>query len=113
MASPWGQAFSLLSDIANFPRKALTDSFFFRGMKVKEDELIEAMNVADDALYGDLRNRGIKDRCRDELDLLSRIEKEPLESRKRCELVCKILAGEPIAGIEKALKTKEEENKPL
>lgn len=112
MASPWGQAYSLLSDIANFPRKALTDSFFFRGLKVKEDELIEAMNVADDALCRDFRNRGIKDRCRDELDLLSRIEKEPLESRKRCELVGKILAGEPISDIEKALKTKEEENKP-
>ncbi len=112
MASPWGQAYSLLSDIANFPRKALTDSFFFRGLKVKEDDLIEAMNVADDSLCRDLRTRGIKDRCRAELDLLSRIEKEPLESRKRCELVRKILAGEPTADIEKALKTKQEENNP-
>jgi hypothetical protein len=32
MVSPWGQAFSLLADIAVFPRKALTDSFFFRGL---------------------------------------------------------------------------------
>ena len=50
MVSPWGQAFSLLADITAFPRKALTDSFFLRGLKVPEDDLIEAMNVADDAL---------------------------------------------------------------
>lgn len=110
--SPWGQAFSLLSDIANFPRKALTDGFFFRGLKVKEDDLIEAMNVADDSLCRDLGARGIKDRCRAELDLLSQIEREPLESRQRCELVCKILAGEPLADIEKSIEKREEEKKP-
>lgn len=107
MASPWGQAYSLLSDITNFPRKALTDSFFFRGLKVKEDDLIEAMNVADDSLCRDLGARGIRDRCRSELDLLSRIEKEPLESRQRCELVCRILSGDSIAAIDESLKKKE------
>jgi hypothetical protein len=50
IVSPWGQAFSLLADVAAFPRKALTGSFFLRGLKVPEDDLIEAMNVADDAL---------------------------------------------------------------
>jgi len=107
MASPWGQAFSLLSGVAVFPRKALTDSFFFRGLKVTEDDLIEAMNVADDALVRDLGTRGIKSRCRAELDLLSRIEKVPIESRDRCELVFRILAGDPIEQIDKELKEKE------
>ena len=107
MASPWGQAYSLLSDIANFLRKALTDSFFFRSLKVKEDDLIEAMNVADDSLCRDLGARGIKDRCRSELALLSRIEKEPLESRQRCELVCRVLSGDSIAAIDETLKKKE------
>jgi hypothetical protein len=87
MVSPWGQAFSLLADVAAFPRKALTDSFFLRGLKVPEDDLIEAMNVADDALLRDLRARGIKDRCKAELNLLTRIEKASMESRERCELV--------------------------
>jgi hypothetical protein len=87
MVSPWGQAFSLLADVAAFPRKALTDSFFLRGLKVPEDDLIEAMNVADDALLRNLRARGIKDRCIAELNLLTRIEKAPMESRDRCELV--------------------------
>ncbi|MEI7638871.1 MAG: hypothetical protein WCJ37_16300 [Syntrophus sp. (in: bacteria)] len=107
MVSPWGQAFSLLSDITTFPRKALTDSFFFRGLKVKEDDLIEAMNVANDALCSDIGARGIRDRCRDELDLLSRIEKEPLESRQRCELVRRILAGDSIKLINEDLCKKE------
>jgi hypothetical protein len=107
MASPWGQAFSMFADVASFPRKALTDSFFFRSLNVREDDLIEAMNVADDALCRDLRNRGIKDRCRNELDLLSRIEKAPLESRDRCELVRRILAGDSIKLIDEELSKKE------
>lgn len=107
MVSPWGQAFSLLSDIVNFPRKALTDSFFFRGLKVPEDDLIEAMNVADDALVRDLGTRGIKNRCHVELDLLSRIEKAPIESRARCELLYQILQGESFETIDEALKKNE------
>ncbi|MBU2055532.1 MAG: hypothetical protein KJ936_08400 [Proteobacteria bacterium] len=107
MVSPWGQAFSMLADVAAFPRKALTDSFFFRGLNVHEDILIEAMNVADDALCRDLRTRSIKDRCREELDLLSRIEKAPLESRDRCELVRRILAGDSIKLIDEELIKKE------
>ena len=93
-ASPWGQAFSLLADIATFPRKALTDRFFFHGLRVSEDDLIDAMNVADDALCRDRDTRGIKNRCKAELDVLSRIEKTPMDSRERCEFVWRILRGD-------------------
>lgn len=109
LVSPWGQAFSLLADVAAFPRKALTDRFFFSGLKVQEDDLIEIMNVADDALCRDLRDRGIKGRCKDELELLSRIEKASIELRERCELVWRILAGDSITAIDEALKNKEAE----
>ncbi len=102
LVSPWGQAFSLLSDIAKFPRKALTDRFFFSGLKVSEDDLIEAMNVAEDALCRDLRSRGIKGRCMAELELLSGIEKASMESRDRCELVWRILTGDSIDRIKGA-----------
>jgi len=105
--SPWGQAFSLLAGIATFPRKALTDGFFFRGVKVPEEDLIEAMNVADDALCHDLGARGIKKRCKAELDLLSKIEKTSIGSRDRCELTCQILSGESLDEIYKELKNKE------
>jgi len=106
-ASPWGQAFSMLADITAFSRKALSDSFFFRGLKVPEDNLIEVMNVADDAICRDLRNRGIKDRCKDELVLLSQIEKASIESKDRCEFVCRILNGDQIKSISEELIKKE------
>lgn len=92
-ASPWGQAYSLLSDIAAFPRKALTDAFFLRGLKSPRRDLIAAMNVADDALCRKLGTVGAEDQCNADLDLLSKIEKAPIESRPRCELVSMILDG--------------------
>jgi hypothetical protein len=107
MVSPWGQAFSLLADVVAFSRKALTNSFFLRGLKVPEDDLIEAMNVADDALLRNPRARGIKDRCKAELNLLTRIEKAPMESRDRCELVWRILSDNSIEAIDETLKKKE------
>src|SRR3984893_4467442 len=112
IVSPWGQAFSLLADVAAFPRKALTGSFFLRGLKVPEDDLIEAMNVADDALLRNPRARGIKDRCKAELNLLTRIEKAPMESRVRCELVWRILNEDSIEAIDETLKKKEAEVSP-
>jgi hypothetical protein len=105
--SPWGQAFSLLADVAAFPREAVTDSFFFRGLKVGEEDLIEVMNVADDALCHNLTARGIKDRCKAELGLLSRIEKASIDAKDRCGLVFQILAGDTFRLIEETLKNKE------
>jgi hypothetical protein len=107
LVSPWGQAFSLLADVAAFPRKALSNSFFLRDLKVPEDDLIEAMNVADDALLRNPRPRGIKDRCKAELNLLTRIEKAPMESRDNCELVWQILSDNSIEAIDETLKKKE------
>lgn len=93
-ASPWGQAYSLLSDIAVFPRKALTDGFFFRGLKVSEDDLIEAMNVADDAIVRDRTMPRVKDRCKTEHDLFTRIEKSSIDAREKCDLIWRILSGD-------------------
>ena len=107
LVSPWGQAFSLLVDIAAFPRKVLTDGFFLRGLKVSEDDLIEAMNVADDALCRDLRVRGIKDRCKAELDLLSRSRRLRWRPGTVASLCGGSSSGEPIDAIDEALKEKE------
>jgi hypothetical protein len=109
VASPWGQAFSLLADIAAFPRKALTDTFFFRGLEIAEDDLIEAMNVADDALCRNLRARGIKQRCKQELDLLTRIEEAHVQARERCELVLRLLNGDPVQIIDDVIASKKAE----
>jgi hypothetical protein len=107
LASPWGQAYSLLSDIATFPRKAQTDSFFFRGLKISKKALISAMNVADDALCRSLGTFDMEDRCKKELGLLDRIEKAQMEPKDRCELVCKILGGSPFEPIDEELRKKE------
>jgi len=98
-ASPWGQAYSLLADIAVFPRKALTDPYFYSGIKIPEDDLINAMNVADDALCQNLYARGIKERCQEELKLLTRIEKASIGARERCELLLRILSGDSTEAI--------------
>jgi hypothetical protein len=107
LVSPWGQALSLLMHLARFPREALTDRFFFNGLKIGEDDLIDAMNVADDALCRDLRTRGIKERCRAELDLLARVERSPLDARDRCELALRVLGGDPVSAIESDIKQKD------
>lgn len=92
-ASPWGQAYSLLSDILRYPRAALTDAYFFRGLTVPRDDLLEAMNVADDHILRLPRPREIFDTCRQELQLLSQIESDVSDPRRRCELACMILDG--------------------
>jgi hypothetical protein len=107
LVSPWGQALSLLMHVARFPREALTDRFFFNGLKIAEDDLIDAMNVADDAVCRDLRARGIKDRCRSELNLLARIERASVDARERCELTTRLLDGKAAEEIETALEQKD------
>jgi len=44
------QAFRFLVHVAKYPRDCLTDSFFMRGLRVDQKELMCAMNVVDDAL---------------------------------------------------------------
>jgi hypothetical protein len=92
-ASMWGQAFSLLQDIAIFSRKAVTDRFFFCGIKIDENDFIEAMDIAEDSIWRDQQQREVKTRCNKELELLSRIEKSNIPPQKRCELVWQLIAG--------------------
>lgn len=112
LASPWGQAYSLLSDVALFLRKALTDSFFLRGLKTPKKVLLESMNVADDALLRESGGFEIESRCTTELGLLSRIEKAPIASKARCKLVSQIIDGAPLSSIEEDLKRESRQEKP-
>ncbi len=91
-SSPWEQAYSFLRDLARFPRKAMTDPFFMRGLKVDEEALLRAMDVADDALHS---AKGMpKSRCTDELELLDRIHESRLDPERRCRLVFQVLRGQ-------------------
>lgn len=101
-ASPWGQAFSLLSDIAVCQRKAYTDSFFFRVLKnTSKQDFLRSMNVADDTLARSPVNWETEDRCKKELGLISEIEIASIEPRERCLLVQQIILGCPFASVAK------------
>jgi hypothetical protein len=102
-ASPWGQAYSLLSDIAAFPRKAHTDSFFFRGLKTPRVDLLAAMDLASDVILRDSKSFELEERSKAELDLLATIENAPIESKARCKLVRQIIEGVPASSIERDL----------
>jgi hypothetical protein len=56
-SSPWGQAFALLKGIAEFPREAMTNRFFWQGIRTDEDALIKAMNAAGDYLVEEYGGR--------------------------------------------------------
>jgi len=106
-ASPWGQAYSLLSEIARFPREALTKPFFLSGMDICEDDLIDAMNAAEDQLAKWRFTRGTKERCKSELALLSRIKESSVDSHMKCDLVVRLLSGET-ADVQQILDEKEQ-----
>jgi flagellar motor component MotA len=93
----------LLSDIAAFPRKAHTDSFFFRGLKTSKADLLAAMDVADDGILRESGTFELEDRCKQELYLLSAIENTPIDAKLRCKLVRRIIEGAPPASIEEEL----------
>ncbi|MEK6285651.1 MAG: hypothetical protein AABO57_07915 [Acidobacteriota bacterium] len=116
-ASPWGQAYSLLSDIVEFPRKAMTDAFFLRGMNVPEDELTDAMNVANDAIVRDRETRKIKARCETELEIVLQIRNSPIDSRAKCELLWRVIDFDDFGSIASSLAEKEKkepiEDRPL
>lgn len=84
-SSPWGQAFSLLKAIADFPREAATDPFFLQGARVDQDQLLDAMNVAGDALLAaERKGAPNKRRLKDELDLIRQLESAAGEPRGKC-----------------------------
>lgn len=83
-SSPWGQAFSLLTGIAEFPRLAMTNRFFWQGIKTDEDALIKAMDVAGDYLVRDYGGRKAKKQAEIDLDLIKQLEDAAGEARHKC-----------------------------
>jgi hypothetical protein len=83
-SSPWGQAFVLLKGIAAFPREAMTNRFFWQGIKADEDALIKAMNVADDRLVEEYGGRKAKQRAALELDLIKQLDEASADALVKC-----------------------------
>ena len=84
-SSPWGQAFALLKGIAEFPRQAMTDRFFWQGIKTDEDALIKAMDVAGDYLVKDYGGRKAKQQAEIDLDLIKQLEDAAGEAQEKCQ----------------------------
>lgn len=104
-SSPWGQAFALLKGIAEFPRAAMTNRFFWQGITTDEDALIKAMNVAVDCLVEEYGGRKAMRRAEVELDLIKRLEEARGEALDKCRALWTLIttgnAQEIIALIER------------
>lgn len=83
-SSPWGQAFALLKGIAEFPRQAMTNRFFWQGIKTDEDVLIKAMDVAGDYLIKDYGGRKAKQQAEIDLELIKRLEDVSGDAKDKC-----------------------------
>lgn len=113
-SNSWGQASSLLAEIAIYPRKAAIDRFFDRGLNTPLEKLSSAMDVAGDALH---KVQGVfhASRCKTELELIAAIREAAIESRTRCELIFSLIQGAGADEIQRELikvreQTGQEEN---
>jgi hypothetical protein len=107
-SSPWGQAFALLKGIAEFPRQAMTDRFFWRGIKTDENALVNAMNVAGDYLVEEYGGRKAAQRAQLELEMIKQLEAVSCDAQAKCralwtlittgneEAVVALVAQEPV-----------------
>gem|GEM_PF-6022545 len=97
--SVWGQALRLLYSIAEYPRKAITDPYFLRGIKVNLNELLKAMDVGGDVIVHewlsqrhsvrDLELRSIKEQG----FLRTIMNDEKLDAREKCEKILQVIEG--------------------
>ncbi len=92
-SSPWGQAFALLKGIAEFPRLAMTDRFFWQGIRTDEDTLIKAMDVAGDHLVKEYGSRRAKQRAELELDLIQQLEDAPDDALAKCRALWALITS--------------------
>uniref|UniRef100_A0A7C1F2M0 Uncharacterized protein n=1 Tax=Ammonifex degensii TaxID=42838 RepID=A0A7C1F2M0_9THEO len=96
--NPWAEALRLLGDIAEFPRKALTDRFFFRGLRVEQYNLVKAMDVCGDACVrrwteGGFNLWDLEKRARGELELIQQIVHEDAHPRAKCGAILVLIEG--------------------
>jgi hypothetical protein len=90
----WAVARRLLVSIAEYPRKAIKDyNFFFRGLKVEPQELLDAMNVVDDRIILRADDRRAEQIAREELACLEEIEESELSERDKCGEIIAMLHG--------------------
>lgn len=100
-SSPWGPVFSLLKGIAVYPREAMTDKFYWRGIKTTEEDLIKAMNVADDYLVKDYGSRIAQQAAKKELELIQRVEEARADAIEKCHALWALITSGDQTGAQK------------
>jgi hypothetical protein len=71
----WAVARRLLVSVAEYPRKAIKDyNYFFRGLQIEPEALLDAMNVLDDQIVSHAADRRAEQIAKDELECLGAIE---------------------------------------
>ncbi len=86
-SSPWGQAFQLLKGIAEFPREAMTNRFFWQGIRTDEDALIQAMDVVGDYLVAEYGSRKAKHRAEQDLVLIKGLENSIADPQEKSHAI--------------------------
>jgi hypothetical protein len=82
--------------IAKYVREAITDSYFFRGYRLSEEEIITAMNVANDWLVRHYSNPGARAVAHDQLTTIAQIDAdEKMSDREKCERLLAIIMSSP------------------
>jgi hypothetical protein len=84
----WGQVYSLLKGIAEYPRRLMIQRSSRSGVRADgERALIEAMDIAGDYLLKDYGNRNAAKLAQRDLDLLGDMETLPFTPHERCQVV--------------------------
>lgn len=103
-SSAWTQAFSLLTEIGRFPRKAMTDRFFWRGFNSDEEQLLQVMQVTSDHLLLPDNPRYNLQQAQYELDLMAQLERCPAEPQAKCRALWRLLQQAQPEAAEQLLK---------
>jgi hypothetical protein len=103
-SSPWGQAFALLKGVAEFPRAAMTNRFFWSRLRTSEEALIHAMDVAGDHLVPEYGSRNAMKRAAKELILIKELEDSPGEPLDKCRALWELITTGREAALMKVLR---------
>ncbi len=95
--SPWDQALGFLLDMARLPRKAHTDPYFWRGLRMEQGTYLGAMDVSGDAAF---KADADVDACLRELDALQTIWDADESALGRCERIWSLIRGDLSAAVE-------------
>lgn len=93
-SSQASQAFRFLMMVAKYPRECLTDSFFLRGLRIKSEQLLPAMDVVGDHLVATyVSDKTGIDLAHHELGVIEAIQKAEVEDMVKCDALYRLVKG--------------------